>query len=69
MTDSDQYREYLIGLADGITAVTDRDRPGTDGAEVLAVAGLIRWSGSPKSPGWTPTAPGRQILNHYRRSK
>lgn len=69
MTTADQYREYLTGLAAGITAVTTQDRTNTDGAEVLATAGLLRWSGRPKDPGWKPTAAGRHILHQFRQKR
>lgn len=69
MSDASEYREYLAALADGVTKATDGDRTASAGSEVLAIAGLIRWSGAPKAPGWTPTASGRQILNHFRRKQ
>ncbi|WP_291479855.1 hypothetical protein [Corynebacterium sp.] len=65
--DSDQYREYLTHLADGITSITAQDRTASDGAKVLAAAGLIRWSGAPHSSGWAPTPTGRTILTNFRR--
>lgn len=67
---ADQLREYLTALAAGIHTATHPDtrRPRTsDTTTVLATAGLIRWSGAPKNPGWHPTAEGQTILNHFTR--
>lgn len=72
MSDASDYREYLTALADGIHATTDptrREPRASDTTAVLASAGLIRWSGAPKDPGWTPTASGRRIINHFRRKQ
>lgn len=65
MSDAAELRAHLAALADSIADTTGKDRAASDTAQVLSIAGLIRWSGAPKNSGWTPTRQGRRIINHF----